>query len=161
MSISCTEQQSCLSDLKAEGYNIYNRFLRVFYWLQYAGYPFLSRTISLYISLDSRLNVHGVCGESEDFVMTEKGTPDMMTSSNRNIFRVTGPLCGEFTGEFPSQRPVTRNFDIFFDQRLNKRFSEQSWGSWFETPSRSSWRHCNDHKIGQLWTGTVTTSKHC
>ena len=25
----------------------------------------------------------------------------MMTSSNGNIFRVTGPLCGEFTGEFP------------------------------------------------------------
>ena len=23
---------------------------------------------------------------------------DMMTSSNGNIFRVTGPLCGEFTG---------------------------------------------------------------
>ena len=41
----------------------------------------------------------------------------MMTSSNGNIFRVTGPLCGEFTGpgEFPAQRPVTRRFDIFFD----------------------------------------------
>ena len=40
----------------------------------------------------------------------------MMTLSNGNIFRVTGPLCGEFigdrwiTGEFPSQRPVTRMF---------------------------------------------------
>ena len=29
----------------------------------------------------------------------------MMTSSNGNIFRVTGPLCGKFFGEFPSQRP--------------------------------------------------------
>ena len=29
----------------------------------------------------------------------------MMTSSNENIFRVTGNLCGEF----PSQRPVTRS----------------------------------------------------
>ena len=30
----------------------------------------------------------------------------MMTLSNGNIFRVTGPLCGEFTGpvEFPAQR---------------------------------------------------------
>ena len=30
---------------------------------------------------------------------------NMMTSSNGNIFRVTGPLCGEFTGpgEFPTQ----------------------------------------------------------
>ena len=34
----------------------------------------------------------------------------MMTSSNGNIFRVTCPLCGEFTGpgEVPAQRPVTR-----------------------------------------------------
>ena len=41
----------------------------------------------------------------------------MMTSSNGKNFRVTGPLCGEFTGpgEFPAQRPVTRSFDGFFD----------------------------------------------
>ena len=31
-------------------------------------------------------------------------------------------LCGEFTGEFPAQRPVTRrSFDVFFDLRLNKQ----------------------------------------
>ena len=59
----------------------------------------------------------------------------MMTSSNGNIFRVTGPLCGEFTGpgEFPTQKPVTRSFDVFFDRRPNKRLSKQSWGWWFET----------------------------
>ena len=52
---------------------------------------------------------------------------DMMTSSNGNIFRVTGPLCGEFTGpdDFPTQRPVTRSFDVFFDLHLNKRLSKQ------------------------------------
>ena len=51
----------------------------------------------------------------------------MVTSSNGNIFRVTGPLCGEFTGpgEFPAQRPVTRSFDVFFDLRPNKRLSKQ------------------------------------
>ena len=38
----------------------------------------------------------------------------MMTSSNGNIIRVTGPLCGEFTDEFASQKPVTRIFDVFF-----------------------------------------------
>ena len=48
------------------------------------------------------------------------------------------------TGGFPSQRPVTRSFDIFFDLRLNKRLSKQSICRWFETPSRSLWRHCND-----------------
>ena len=70
----------------------------------------------------------------------------MMTSSSGNIFRVTGPLCGEFTGpgEFPTQRPVTRNFDVFFDLRLNKPLSKQSWGWWFETLSCSLWRHRNE-----------------
>ena len=69
----------------------------------------------------------------------------MMTSSNGNIFRVTGILCGEFTGpgEFPAQRPVTRSFDAYFDLRLNKRLSKQSWGWWSETPSSSLWRHRN------------------
>ena len=47
-------------------------------------------------------------------------------------------------GEFPAQRPVTRSFDVFFDLRLNKRLNKQSWGWWFETPSRSIWCHCND-----------------
>ena len=47
------------------------------------------------------------------------------------------------TSEFPSQRPVTRSFGVFFDLRLNKRLSKQSWGRWFETPWRSLWRHCN------------------
>ena len=37
-------------------------------------------------------------------------------------------------GEFPTQRPVTRSFDIFFDLRPNKRLSKQWWGWWFETP---------------------------
>ena len=71
---------------------------------------------------------------------------NMMTSSNGNIFRVTGHLCGEFTGpgEFPAQRPVTRSFDVFFDLHPNKRLSKQWWGWWFETPSRPLWRHSND-----------------
>ena len=47
------------------------------------------------------------------------------------------------TGEFPSQRPVTRSFYIFFDLRLDKRMSKQSRRRWFETPSRSLWHLCN------------------
>ena len=47
------------------------------------------------------------------------------------------------TGEFPAQRPVTRSFDVFFHLCLNKGLSKQSWGWWFETLSRSLWRHCN------------------
>ena len=69
----------------------------------------------------------------------------MMTSSNGNIFRVTGPLCGEFTGpgEFPTQRPVTRSFNVFFDLRFIKPLSKQWWGWWFETLLWSLWRRCN------------------
>ena len=69
----------------------------------------------------------------------------MMTSSSGNIFRVTG-LCAvhtPVTGEFPSQKPVTRIFDVFLDLRPNKRSSKESRGWWFGTPSRSLWRYCN------------------
>ena len=68
-------------------------------------------------------------------------------------FLVTGPLCGEFTGpgEFPTQRPVTRSFDVFFDLRLNKRLSKQPWGWWFETLSWSLWRQCNE----KWWLGSL------
>ena len=70
----------------------------------------------------------------------------MMTSSNGNIFRVTGHLCGEFTGLrwIPRTKPVTRSFDVSFDLHLNKRFSKQSWGWWFIKPSRPLWHHCNE-----------------
>ena len=48
------------------------------------------------------------------------------------------------TGELPTQRPVTRSFDVFFDLHLNKWLSKQWWGWWFEMPSRPLLRHCND-----------------
>ena len=54
--------------------------------------------------------------------------------------RVTGPFCG-VSGEFPSERPVARSFDIFFDLCMNKRLSKQSWC--FETLSCPLWRHRN------------------
>ena len=69
----------------------------------------------------------------------------MMTSSNKNFFALLA-LCegnSPVTGEFPSQRPMTRNFDVFFDLHLNKRLSKQSRRRWFETLSRSLWRQCN------------------
>ena len=54
----------------------------------------------------------------------------MMTSSDTDIFRFTDPLYGEFTspGEFPTQRPVTRSFDVFSDLRVKKRLSKQPRG---------------------------------
>ena len=45
------------------------------------------------------------------------------------------------TSEVPSQRPVIRSFDVFFDLCLNKWLSKQSIRWWFQTPAL--WRHCN------------------
>ena len=69
----------------------------------------------------------------------------MMTSSNGNIFRVTGHLCGEFTGHrwIPRTKASDTELDAFFDLRPNKRLNKQSEGWWFETPQRSLWHHCN------------------
>ena len=50
------------------------------------------------------------------------------------------------TGEFPSQKPVTRSFAVFFYLRLNKWLSKQSWGWWFKMPSCSLWPHCNEKR---------------
>ena len=70
----------------------------------------------------------------------------MMTSSNGNIFRVTGPLS------------VTRSFDVYFDLRPNKRLSKQSWGWWFETLSWSLWRHHNGEKSTSRCKRPITRS---
>ena len=76
----------------------------------------------------------------------------IMTSSNGNMFRVTGFCVGNspvtagnspVNDEFPLHRPVTWSFHVFFDLCLNKRLSKQSRRWWVETPSRSLWRHCN------------------
>ena len=67
----------------------------------------------------------------------------MMTSSNGNNFRVTGLLWGEgnssVTDEFPSQRPVTRSFHVFFDLHLKKSYRRRC----FEMPLCSLLRRCN------------------
>ena len=89
-----------------------------------------------------------VGGSTHVLITSSKHDNNMMTSSNVNIFRVTGPFCGEFTGpyEFLTQRPVTRSFDVFFDLRLKKRLSKQPWGWRCETPSWSLWRQCNENR---------------
>ena len=38
---------------------------------------------------------------------------------------------------------MARSSDVFFDLCLNTRLNIQSKRLWFETPSRSLWRHCN------------------
>ena len=72
-------------------------------------------------------------------------TGHMMTSSNGNIFRVTGHLCGKFNGPRWISRTKASDAELwfFFDLRLNKRLSKQPRGWWFETLSSPLWRHRN------------------
>ena len=76
--------------------------------------------------------------------------------------------------EFPSQRPVTGSFDVFFDLWLIKRLSKQSWGWWFKTRSRPLWRHnnetsprsgvghiCMEHQVGHQCACRWLSTKRC
>ena len=68
-----------------------------------------------------------------------------------------------------SPHKVTRSFDVFFDLHLNTRLRKQSRRRWFETQSRSLWRHCNGIHVIHLhtrirvaslaWDNYVITSK--
>ena len=82
------------------------------------------------------------------FLMLISIQTPMMTTSNGNDYRVTGPLWQETTVHrwIPLTKPGMRSFGIFFDLR-NKRLSKQSGRRWFDTPLRSLWRHCNGQWI--------------
>ena len=69
----------------------------------------------------------------------------MMTSSNWNILRVTGHLCGEFTGHrwIPFTKASDAELWCFLWYAPEKNVSKQSWGWWFGTPSRPLWHHCD------------------
>ena len=57
-----------------------------------------------------------------------------------------------------------RRFDVFFDLRLNKWLSEQTWGRWFESPLRPLWRHCNvttkSYMILNCYGNTLLKAEH-
>ena len=77
---------------------------------------------------------------------------NMMTSSNGNIFHITGLLWREFNGHWwipqtNNQRLVTGSFDVFFDLLLKRQLNKQSRRRWFETPSSSLWRSINGMTI--------------
>ena len=48
---------------------------------------------------------------------------------------------------------MTWSCDVLFHLRLIKRLSKQSWGWWFETPSRPLWRHRNGQEDCQWGMG--------
>ena len=79
------------------------------------------------------------------------------------IFSESLALCAgnsPLTGEFPSQRPVTRSFGVFFYLRPNKQLSKQSWCWWFETPSCPLWRLCNEIYVLILFPCIIHHSFH-
>ena len=77
-------------------------------------------------------------------------------------FRVTGALCGELTGHWwiPLTKGQWRGALMFsLICALNIRLSKHLWGWWFETTSRSLWRHCNDR--GQFWPSGIEVACVC
>ena len=74
----------------------------------------------------------------------------MMTSSNGNIFRITGTLRGE---SHKGRCRGTLMFSLICLNKLSRR-------RWFETPSRSSWRHCNAYQYYRFYPYPVGTI-HC
>ena len=104
-----------------------------FFWLG-SHYRWSSRSGLRTFTEDATMHVHGL------WVWY------MITSSNGNIFRVTGHLCEEFTGRrwIPRTKASDAELSCFLWSALNKRLSKQWQGWWFETPSRPLWRHCND-----------------
>ena len=68
---------------------------------------------------------------------------DMMTSSNGNIFHVTGHLCGEFTGLRWIPRTKASDAELWCFVWC-ARLSKHSRGWSFETLSHPLWRHRNE-----------------
>ena len=68
---------------------------------------------------------------------------NMMTSSNKNIFRVTCPLWRESTGDrwIPLAKASDAGLWCFLWSAPEQTIDQQSRRRWFETPSRSLWRH--------------------
>ena len=64
------------------------------------------------------------------------------TSSNGNIFRVTSPLCGEFTGH--RLIPLTKASDT---ELWCFVWSASAWTLSKQPPSRPIWRHSNGMKL--------------
>ena len=112
-----------------------------------------------------------LCVDSERIALlhscyASRKNDNMMASSNETFSVLLALWDGNppVTGEFPSQRPVTRTFGVFFDLNLWKQLGKQSYRLWFETPSRSLWRHCNEEtwfEFEFINIGNVDQNAHC
>ena len=117
-----------------------------YYWCRHEWSVYVTYSLPMICVSYRHLHVDGLV---QDCSNSSALTVDMMTSSDQmETFSALLAICAgnsPVPGEFPTQRPVTRSFDIFFDLRQNKRLRKQSWGWWFETRSRPLWRHCNGY----------------
>ena len=113
----------------------------IYIWSVSGGYTMLQHTpdwIALAAYVDKCANT-GICGISLSpesryrnyFCISRGSFADIAWRRHQmKTFFALLALCtgnSSVTGEFPSQRPVTRSFDVFFYLCLNKRLSKQSW----------------------------------
>ena len=95
--------------------------------------------------LISEISLHG-CGRHLAWWRHQMETFSALLALCAGNSPVNSPHKGQWRGAL----------DVFFDVRLNKRLSKQSWGWWSKT--RSLWRHCNGFK--ERWDEVVGTSPH-
>ena len=85
-------------------------------------------------------------GAFDEITLTDLWSLIIKKSSNGNIFRVTGPLWGESTGDrwVPLTKASNAELWCFISSLPEQMIEQKSRRRWFETPSRSLSRHCND-----------------
>ena len=108
-----------------------------------------NRLFTLAIKELSKLRINGRWGKG--VLVTGWLTPQTFNSWWRHqmeTFSTLLAICvgnSPVTGEIPGQRPVTRSFDVFFDLRLNKRLSKQSWAGDLR-------RHRTHYRVSVMYT---------
>ena len=136
---------------------LWNIHLSMRHWLGHFERQIVSKWCSAPVTIRLKVYSWWVDVESKPFFHLWRWV--MMTSSNGSIFRVTGPLWGEFTGHrwIPLTKASDAELYVFFHLCLNKQFSKQPKRWRFETPPRSLWRSINvGGNIG--WGGGVNNA---
>ena len=126
--------------LKRRGTDLYKRLVSFFidgYWLYKQSFSLASCLV-----IGSKITVEWV-GKSTPFWELVHYSWWRYQMETFSALLVLGEGNSPVTEWFPSQRPETRSLAVFFDLRLNKRLGKPSRRRWFDTPSRSLWRHCN------------------
>ena len=117
-------------------------------WKSYSELPFAMILETRYIHLSKHFLIrNGYLWRFQDIYRRGiyPGFISLWWRHQMETFSALLALCAgnsPVTGEFTSQRPITRSFGVSLICASNKRLSKQSWGWWFETPSRFLWRHC-------------------